>query len=84
MPPITGRSGNQYGVHMVQLNSSIRPKAAAEYLGISPATLWRWAKERSDFPKARKLSSRCTVFDATELQNWRDAAPPVHRPETLH
>ncbi len=63
---------------MVQLNSSIRPQAAAEFLGISPATLWRWAKERSDFPKARKLSSRCTVFDAAALQNWRDAAPPVY------
>ena len=58
---------------MIQLNSSIRPQAAAEFLGISPATLWRWAKERRDFPKARKLSSRalpmmrwsCTVIPMT-------------------
>ncbi len=84
MPPLTGSSGSQHGVHMVQLNSSIRPKAAAEYLGVSPATLWRWAKERSVVPKARKLSTRGTVLDATELQYGRDAAPPVPRPEALH
>lgn len=59
---------------MVQLQSqSIRPKKAAEYLGIGVATLWRWASERSDFPKSRKLSARCTVFDLNELIAWRDA-----------
>lgn len=63
---------------MTRINSSIRPKDAAEFLGISPATLWRWAKERSDFPKARKLSPRCTVFDMAELTNWRDTAPSVY------
>ena len=63
---------------MTRINSSIRPKDAAEFLGISPATLWRWAKERSDFPKARKLSARCTVFDMAELTHWRDTAPLVY------
>ncbi len=52
---------------------SYRPKQAAELLGIGLATLWRWAKERHDFPKPRKLSSRCTVFDVQELLTWRDA-----------
>ena len=69
---------------MVQINSSIRPKAAAEFLGIGVSTLWRWSKDRSDFPKARKLSPRCTVFDVSELQNWRDAAPTVRDPQRLH
>jgi len=52
---------------------SVRPKQAAATLGISIATLWRWAKERNDFPKPRNLSSRCTVWDADELQAWRDS-----------
>ena len=54
-------------------NKSLRPQHAAEYLGISRATLWRWIKERHDFPKPRHLSSRCTVFDLAELIAWRDA-----------
>lgn len=56
---------------------SARPKAAAGLLGIGIATLWRWAKERNDFPKPRKLSSRCTVFDVNELLAWRDAQKEV-------
>lgn len=52
---------------------SFRPKKAAEFLGIGNATLWRWAKERADFPKPRRLSARCTVFDSSELMAWRDA-----------
>lgn len=58
---------------MVSQIQSLRPKQAAELLGIGVATFWRWNKERHDFPKPRKLSSRCTVFDAGELIAWRDA-----------
>lgn len=58
---------------MTQKFSSLRPKQAAEFLGVGISTLWRWAKERSDFPKARKLSPRCTVFDMQEIINWRDS-----------
>jgi prophage regulatory protein len=52
---------------------SYRPKHAAEYLGVGVSTLWRWAAERHDFPKPRKLSGRVTVFDGEELRAWRDA-----------
>lgn len=51
---------------------SLRPRRAAEYLGISLATLWRWV-HRPGFPQPRQLSARCTVFDADELRAWRDA-----------
>jgi prophage regulatory protein len=54
-------------------SQSARPKAAADLLGVGVSTFWRWAKERPGFPKARKLSSRCTVFDVSELVAWRDA-----------
>lgn len=53
--------------------TSCRPAAAAEFLGISRATLWRWVVERHDFPRPRHLSARCTVFDLAELIAWRDA-----------
>lgn len=52
---------------------SYRPKQAAELLGIGTATLWRWIKERHDFPKPIRLSARCTVLDGGELLAWRDA-----------
>lgn len=52
-------------------NTSLRPKIAALYLGVSLATFWRYAK-RPDFPKPRRLSARCTVFDQSELIAWRD------------
>lgn len=52
---------------------AIRPKQVADILGIGIATVWRWAKTREDFPKARHLSARCTVFDLQEIIQWRDA-----------
>lgn len=52
---------------------SYRARQAAEMLGISPATFWRWVKSTQNFPKPRRLGSRCTVFDADELLAWRDA-----------
>ncbi|MDH1675843.1 helix-turn-helix transcriptional regulator [Comamonas aquatica] len=58
---------------VVNMFQSARPKAAASLLGVGVSTFWRWAKEREDFPKARKLSSSCTVFDVQELMAWRDA-----------
>lgn len=58
---------------MVPQIQSLRPKQAAALLGIGVATFWRWLKDRPDMPKPRKLSPRCTVFDAAELIAWRDA-----------
>lgn len=55
------------------MSASIRPNKAAEFLGIGRATLWRWAKNRADFPKPRLLSPRCAVFDVAELEAWRNA-----------
>ena len=55
---------------------SLRPRQAAECLGISTSTLWRRRTERQDMPRARRLSSRCNVFDHDELMGWRDAHPP--------
>lgn len=57
----------------LQKGQSLRPKQGAEFLGVGIATFWRWVATRPDFPKARRLSARCTVFDADELKAWRDA-----------
>lgn len=52
---------------------SLRPKQCAEFLGVGIATFWRWVATRHDMPRGRRLSARCTVFDADELKAWRDA-----------
>ena len=57
----------------ISIGASLRPAHAANLLGIGIATLWRWVKEKPDFPKPRRLSARCTVFDRDELLAWRDA-----------
>jgi prophage regulatory protein len=51
---------------------SLRAAAACELLGIGRSTLWRWVAERHDFPRPRRLSARCTVFDRDELLAYRD------------
>ena len=55
------------------VTKSLRLQHAAELLKISRVTLWRWIKERPDFPRPRYLSPRCVVLDQDELIAWRDA-----------
>lgn len=62
-----------------QHGATVRPKAAAELLGIGIATLWRWAKEKPDFPPAIHLSPRCTVFQKDALIAWVDAQTTPQR-----
>lgn len=55
------------------ISKSLRPKLAAEFLGIGVSTLWRWSKDRADFPKPTRLGPRITVFDEGELVRFREA-----------
>lgn len=57
----------------VQEARSVRPKEAAELLGISEPTLHRYARLRPGFPAKRKFSPGVTVFLVAELIAWRDA-----------
>lgn len=45
--------------------------------GICNTTLWRWVREREDFPRPIKLSQRVTVFRLNELIAWRDKQAEV-------
>lgn len=46
---------------------ALRPAKAAEKLGISVPTLYRYIREKSDFPKLHKLSDRVSFLDESEL-----------------
>ena len=49
---------------------TLRPRAAAAYLGIGLSTIWRRAKEDPAFPKPRKLGGRVTVFLRADLDGY--------------
>jgi len=51
----------------------VRPSEGAVKLGVSLPTFWRLTKSDPAFPKAAKLSARCTVFDDGELDQYVDA-----------
>lgn len=51
---------------------SLRVKEVAEIFGVTPPTVWRWAR-RDDFPPAIRMSSRVTCWNLGELLAWRDA-----------
>ncbi len=58
--------------------TSMRPRQAAQLLGIGESTLWRFIKERKDFPRPIKLGSRMTVLRRDQLLAWRDAQQSGH------
>ena len=45
----------------------IRVKELADLLGVNKSTIWRWVKEKSDFPKPKKISKGVTAVSYTHL-----------------
>lgn len=54
-------------------SKSLRPKQAADLLGIGRTTLWKLATTRPDFPRPSRLTPRVTVYDRGALIAWRNA-----------
>jgi prophage regulatory protein len=42
----------------------------AKRYGIARNTIWRWHRERPDFPRAIKLSTNCTRWKLSEVIAW--------------
>jgi predicted DNA-binding transcriptional regulator AlpA len=61
-------------VPRAQSKRGLRVSQAAIKLGVSVPTVWRWASERPDFPKPRKLGPNVTVFDEGELDAFLSGA----------
>lgn len=40
-------------------------------------TVWRWHRERSDFPRAVKLSPNCTRWKLSEIAAWEASKSEV-------
>ncbi|ARK90048.1 MULTISPECIES: helix-turn-helix transcriptional regulator [Burkholderia] len=48
----------------------LRPRKAAEFIGVGLSTFWRYTKTREDFPKGVPLARNVTVFFEDELRTW--------------
>ena len=53
-----------------QIDQLLTFKSAAARLNVSVMTLRRWASERPDFPKPKRLGPNCVRFSEREIQNW--------------
>lgn len=49
---------------------NLRPRQAAESLGVSESTFWLRAKTDPDFPKLIKLTQRCTIVREQDLIDY--------------
>ena len=49
-----------------------RSKEVCLMLGIATPTLWRWAREREDFPKPIKIGKAITAWRVSELEEFID------------
>lgn len=67
------RASRARGAKPQPQTQSVRAAAGADLLAIGEATFWRWNKTRPDFPQARRIGPKTTVWDAAELIAWRDA-----------
>ena len=45
-------------------------RQAAARLAVSVPTVWRWARERPDFPKPQRLGPNCTRWRLSDLEAW--------------
>ncbi|WP_137110101.1 AlpA family transcriptional regulator [Rhodobacter sp. SY28-1] len=50
----------------------------ASRYGVHRATIWRWTRTDSDFPKPMKLSQQCSRWKLSEIEAW-EAGRPVSK-----
>lgn len=50
----------------------LRVSEVAEKFAVSKASIWNWAKDKPDFPKPQKLTSKVTVWKLSELDDYID------------
>lgn len=58
--------------HSHKTDTLLRDGSAAQMLAISRATLWRWTRERHDFPKPIRVGPNTTAWRLSDLQAFID------------
>ena len=54
----------------MQQDIQLRPRQAAERLGIATSTFWAWAKSDPDFPPLVRFGTRCTSVSAAAIDAY--------------
>lgn len=49
-------------------------RQVAERLAVSVPTVWRWTRERDDFPKPQRLGPAATRWRLADLEAWEASA----------
>ena len=57
-------------MHQITRSSRVRAAEVAIILGIGKSTVWRWVKERPDFPQPRREGNRYTFWLRSEVEAY--------------
>lgn len=49
----------------------------AKRYGIARPTVWRWHRERPEFPRAIRLTPGCTRWKLSDIEAWETACAEV-------
>jgi len=52
-------------------NKVLRPKAAADFIGVSVSTIYLWSKS-PDFPPRLRIGPRASGWRREDLEKWLD------------
>lgn len=62
-------------------SGNVRIRQVVQFLAMSESSVYRLIKN-TDFPRPVHLSSRLVVFDAAEIRQWQQRAPPSANPRS--
>lgn len=57
----------------IEINPTLRPKAAAKFLGISTTLLWRLEQKDPNFPQKIRLSARAVCYRQADLEAYLES-----------
>lgn len=66
--PGNGRAAGDAAAGLIAHDIYLSPKQVAEMFSVSQATIFRWLREKPEFPRPLKLSPGCTRFRLADLQ----------------
>ncbi len=51
----------------------LTPRQAADFLGVSPTTLWQFERDFPDFPKPTRITPRLVRYSRIALADWMES-----------
>lgn len=54
------------------ISNWLTAKQVSAHYSVGIATIWRWSRDRDDFPKPVKLGDNCTRWRLADLEAWEE------------